>query len=1018
MTNKLLSWPIRRHLIILILLLAIPSMLLIVRSGMEARDEAIDEAKKASLAFVESIAAEEQTAVTGIQQLAATIALLPAVQMHDGKAVNSLLQELLKNNPQLNNIAIAGKSGAVWASGSPVEGKVSFADRRYFKEALRTGMFSSGEYSIGKIVKTSHMSFGYPVKNDRDETIAVIGITLNLGYAQKAFEKVSLPPGASFSLLDHQGIVLAGNRRDSLSTEFTGSRDFPEEMFTTMLNGPEVGTWEPVGNDGQTRLSTYKRLSLPHETEAYLYIRSCIPLTSATAHANAKMIKNLAAFGSLFAITLILAWFVGEHAIVKPITMLKEASEQLGAGAATIKVAQLVKGGELGELAQSFDSMTGALAKREAETRIAQSALRENEQRWATTLASIGDAVIAIDIEGRITFMNTVAENLTGWKLENAAMKPLQTVFNIISEHTGTEVCSIADELIRDGGIASRADHIFLVKKDGTTFPIDKSGAPIRDKDGSIVGAVFVFHDITERRQTEEHLRNEKLRLEVAQESAQAGTFEWNIQKKETIWSDQLKALYGFSPGEFKGFENWSTRVHPEDLRKSKKAILESLKTGRYDDDFRIVWPDGSLHWLAARGTVVYDEHGTPIFMTGINMDITERKRYEQDLTRSRDELEEKVRERTRDLSRTAEELRKSEEAYRFLVELNPVGVYRHFYDPANRICKRLHCNEAHLNFLGYSSLTEYLKGKPEETILIDDWSKYISSLISEGKIVNYPAQMNRRDGKVIWVLINATARADGDYFIIEGAMTDISEQKRTEDRLRVARKKLRAMASEIVLADERSRQHLAADLHDTVIQSMGAAKMRSQLIQDEVPERVLSDFRELQDLLSQSIAQARLIMAEMSPPVLNELGFIPALEWLTEQTENQHGIKTDFSIDGFTPLKHEIQVLLFQATRELLMNVVKHAGAGKALIKVSARDQKMRIEVIDDGRGFDALQAFRTDVSSGGFGLFSIRERIRHFGGHLAIQSEKGKGTRIVMTIPAVRAGKKLKNSKASTST
>jgi signal transduction histidine kinase len=147
--------------------------------------------------------------------------------------------------------------------------------------------------------------------------------------------------------------------------------------------------------------------------------------------------------------------------------------------------------------------------------------------------------------------------------------------------------------------------------------------------------------------------------------------------------------------------------------------------------------------------------------------------------------------------------------------------------------------------------------------------------------------------------------------------------------------------------------------------------------------------------------------MTEMSPPVLNELGLIPAIEWLTEQIEAQHGINIEVNADnGFTPLQHDIQVLLFQATRELLMNVVKHARARKALVKVSGGNRKIRIEVMDDGRGFDKRQAFRTDVSSGGFGLFSIRERIRHFGGHLIIQSEEGNGTRVVLTAPHTSGG------------
>ena len=153
--------------------------------------------------------------------------------------------------------------------------------------------------------------------------------------------------------------------------------------------------------------------------------------------------------------------------------------------------------------------------------------------------------------------------------------------------------------------------------------------------------------------------------------------------------------------------------------------------------------------------------------------------------------------------------------------------------------------------------------------------------------------------------------------------------------------------------------------------------------------------------MLSQSVTQARLIMSEMSPPVLYELGFVPALEWLTEQIETQHGIAIDFkSSNGAQPLVHEIQVLLFQATRELLMNVVKHAKAGSATVKVSGNKNKVRVEVIDNGVGFDKYITFRPDSNSG-FGLFSIRERLRHLGGKLNIQSEPGKGTRVILTAP-----------------
>lgn len=231
--------------------------------------------------------------------------------------------------------------------------------------------------------------------------------------------------------------------------------------------------------------------------------------------------------------------------------------------------------------------------------------------------------------------------------------------------------------------------------------------------------------------------------------------------------------------------------------------------------------------------------------------------------------------------------------------------------------------------------------------------------------------------------------------------LAEIAERKKTEERLRSAQKNLRAMASEIVLSDERSRQHFAADLHDSVVQTLGAAKLRSELLREYVKPEGFNMIKELQNMISQSISQARFIMAEMSPPVLNELGFIPALEWLAEQIESQHGIEVNFSSrNNSQRMVHEVQVLLFQAVRELLMNIVKHSRAKQAFLKVSERAGKIRIEVKDNGIGMDKKIAFRSDLSSG-FGLFSIKERLKHFGGQLKIESEHGKGTTVIIQAP-----------------
>jgi PAS domain S-box-containing protein len=145
-----------------------------------------------------------------------------------------------------------------------------------------------------------------------------------------------------------------------------------------------------------------------------------------------------------------------------------------------------------------------ALAKEIRVRRRAEEEALEQRQWFKVTLASIGDAVIATDAQGRITFMNPVAQALTGW-LENEALgKPLQEAFQIINEYTRETVENPVDKVFREGTIVGLANHTLLITKDGVERPIDDSGAPIKDETGKLVGTVLVFHDITERRRSEE----------------------------------------------------------------------------------------------------------------------------------------------------------------------------------------------------------------------------------------------------------------------------------------------------------------------------------------------------------------------------------------------------------------------------------------------------------------------------------------------------------------------------------
>ena len=139
----------------------------------------------------------------------------------------------------------------------------------------------------------------------------------------------------------------------------------------------------------------------------------------------------------------------------------------------------------------------------------------------------------------------------------------------------------------------------------------------------------------------------------------------------------------------------------------------------------------------------------------------------------------------------------------------------------------------------------------------------------------------------------------------------------------------------------------------------------------------------------------------ELSPPILYELGLEAGIEWLTEQIQEKHGIQIGFEDDRQPkPMSEEIRITLFKATKELLINIVKHAQASKAKVSIWREDHSIRIRVEDDGVGFSTPEGKQLRKTTG-FGLFNIRERIKYLGGDVVIESEPGRGTRVNLSAP-----------------
>jgi PAS domain S-box-containing protein len=396
---------------------------------------------------------------------------------------------------------------------------------------------------------------------------------------------------------------------------------------------------------------------------------------------------------------------------------------------------------QTGKITTTFLVVTNLTEHMEAEVKrytteleLAQIALAESEERWAITLESIGDAVIATDASGKITFMNGTAEQLTGWTLKEATRKPVHEIFKIINQQTHKKIEDPVARVLSKGIFTGLANHTILIRKDKTEVPIDDSGAPIKNKDGKIMGAVLIFRDITERKKTEKE--TQRLNAIVQQERDRLSSL-LNSITDEVWFADTKKKLTLANPSAIKEFKLDSLGIDDvENIASSFEVYrsdgtprpveeappLRALKGEVLTNHEEIVKTpaSGELRVRQVSAAPVRDNNGKIVGSVSVVRDITELKRLQERLQKYSQDLEKLVEERTKQLK----------DAERLAAIGQTAGMVGHdIRNPLQSILSELYLAKAELSTITEAETKENLL---ENITNVENEINYINKIVQD----------------------------------------------------------------------------------------------------------------------------------------------------------------------------------------------------------------------------------------------------------------------------------------------